>query len=119
MLKNILLVAFGGALGSVFRYLMARYFYVSIAHWSTFLINIAGSFVIGLLFAYTLKHPESKWISPLLIFGLCGGFTTFSTFSLDLFKLMQQQWYTHAFLYAFSSVVFCLIATYVAFLLVK
>lgn len=93
MLKNILLVAAGGAAGSVARYIVTRIVQgtmLSSFPAGTLVVNVAGCFVIGLLCGLCggRWHPGSD-MRLLLVTGLCGGFTTFSTFmneSLELFR---------------------------------
>ena len=90
----ILAVALGGSLGSVTRYLVgigAGRLFGTDFPWGTLIINITGSFVIGLfagLFAIRWNLPQSVRI--FLIVGFCGGYTTFSTFSLDSFYLIER-----------------------------
>lgn len=101
MIKNILLVGGGGALGSIARYLITCLFtYLSIcSELATLLVNIVGSFIIGLLI------PASQ--SPLyllLAIGFCGGFTTFSTFSAQAFQMMQSGQRLSAIVYILASV---------------
>jgi len=93
-LQLILAVAAGGALGSVARYLVGigstRLFGAAFP-WGTLLINIAGSFLIGAfveLFALKWDLPQEARV--FLTVGICGGFTTFSTFSLDAYVLMER-----------------------------
>lgn len=108
MIKTIIYIAVGGAIGSVIRYLMAI---VVNKYWSssfplaTFIINILGcfliGFIIGLLEKYNLTDSNLKSI---LIVGFCGGFTTFSTFSQENLSLLQNQNTFLAFLYIGSSI---------------
>ena len=93
---NYLWVAIGGALGSVARYwcsgVVARWFGESFP-WGTLVVNVIGSFIIG-LFA-TLTAPEGRWFvaSEARVFvmaGLCGGYTTFSSFSRPLRAIDPQ-----------------------------
>lgn len=83
--------------------------------WGTLLINIVGSFVIGLVAGLTMTparvgmHPD---IRVFLMTGICGGFTTFSAFSLQTLELMQAGQLVPAFGYAMGSVMLCVIATY-------
>lgn len=90
----ILAVALGGALGSVMRYLVGigagRAFGTDFP-WGTLIINITGSFAMGLfagLFATRWNLPQATRI--FLTVGICGGYTTFSTFSLDAFYLIER-----------------------------
>ena len=87
MLKTILLVGIGGAIGSIFRYVThwatTKYFQGSFPL-STFLVNILGSLLIGLFIGYLGKYfPENHPLKFLLIVGFCGGFTTFFFFFLE------------------------------------
>jgi CrcB protein len=108
----ILLVALGGALGSVARYLTGvlttRVFGPSFP-WGTLIVNIAGSFLIGILVeAFALRWNLSHAWRAFLTIGFCGGFTTFSTFSLDSYALMQRGETGLAALYVVASVVLSL-----------
>ena len=91
---NIFAVALGGAVGALSRYglvlAMAR-LGASSFPWATLTANVGGSFLIGLI--WTLLEQKSLLDSPwraLLVVGLLGGFTTFSSFSLETLTLMQQ-----------------------------
>ena len=95
-------VAIGGALGSVLRYLTVSLVGGPLA---TFVVNVVGSLVMGVLFV-TLQAR----LSPLLMTGVLGGFTTFSAFSLDALKLYQAGQSGQALLYIAGSVVISLAA---------
>jgi len=91
---NLLAVAFGGAAGALSRYSLvlavARLGFTSFP-WATLIVNVSGSFLIGLIWA--LLEYKSMLDTPwraLLIVGLLGGFTTFSSFSLETLTMMQQ-----------------------------
>ena len=88
MVRNLLLVALGGGLGSVCRYLVSRMVESSFP-WGTFVVNILGSLLIGLLVALVGKGIVSNEIKLLLVTGFCGGFTTFSTFANESFGMMK------------------------------
>jgi fluoride exporter len=105
----ILAVAAGGAIGSVARYLAGigsgKLFGINFP-WGTLIINVTGSFLIGLfvgLFATRLDLPQAMRI--FLTVGICGGYTTFSTFSLDAFYLMERGEAFAASAYMIGSVV--------------
>lgn len=109
MLKGFLFVGVGGAIGSMARYgigaLMSKYYPQPYPH-ATFLINIVGCFVIGLLFGWGDKHniiPGNWWL--ILATGFCGGFTTFSAFALENVNLMRSGQSTAAFFYTALSVI--------------
>jgi CrcB protein len=93
-LQLILAVALGGAIGSVARYLVGigsgRLFGLDFP-WGTLIINIAGSFLIGVLVeSFALKWDFPQAVRVFLTIGICGGFTTFSTFSLDSYLLIDR-----------------------------
>src|SRR5699024_3930334 len=93
MFKNILLVGIGGFAGSVGRYLLARYIELRVLTsfpFGTFAVNIIGCFIIGLRYGLTLRGTVSPNIRFLLATGFCGGFTTFSTFSMESMTLLQD-----------------------------
>ena len=109
MVKNIIFVALGGGMGSVLRYLCNVFInksYPNKAYIATFLVNIIGCFLIGLLIGHFQKNPtENEAFKLLLITGFCGGFTTFSTFGLENFNLLQSQNYILTLLYIMLSIV--------------
>jgi len=117
MLIDCLAVGAGGAFGAVFRYLCGL---VPIKAESgfpviTFAINIIGAFLIGFIVAVSGKR--TGFDPRLLLFikvGICGGFTTFSTFSLESLGLLQNGKYGCAVAYIVSSVVLCVFATMAA-----
>jgi CrcB protein len=107
------LVAVGGALGSVGRFwlgiAMIRLTGASFP-WGTILINILGSFVIGW---YGARYPVSNDARAFVMAGLCGGFTTFSAFSLQTAELLRAGEAGRAVANIFLSVGACLVATLV------
>ncbi len=116
MIKDILLVGAGGGIGSIARYLCGRWIgsaYPSAFPAGTFAVNIAGCFLIGLFFGLTIKSTgfTNDW-RLLLMTGLCGGFTTFSAFTLESIQLLKQDKTGLFFLYIAGSVVSGLLATY-------
>ncbi|MEO6537575.1 MAG: fluoride efflux transporter CrcB [Ferruginibacter sp.] len=105
MFKNFILVGIGGGLGAMLRYMVYLMFKDNSFPYATLLINIAGSLVIGMVVGYSLK--EISFSQPLKLFiavGICGGFTTFSAFSLENIQLLQSGKYTGVFLYVTISV---------------
>lgn len=122
MLQSILMVGAGGFLGSIFRYLIS--FYINI-NWSsnfpfgTLFVNLAGSFLIGIIIAATLSEHFNQPMRLFLATGFCGGFTTFSSFSYEFFSLLQNEHTGYAFLYAASSFGLGLLFVWLGFILAK
>lgn len=94
---NYLLLAVGGATGTILRYWVSLLIYsrlrIPAFPWATLFVNLSGSFLIGLLAAWNLKdilHPQAKLF---LFVGLLGGFTTFSSYSLETIQLLRQSLY--------------------------
>jgi len=119
----ILAVAVGGALGSVMRYLVgigAGRLFGTDFPWGTLIINITGSFVMGLLaglFATRWNLPQATRI--FLTVGICGGYTTFSTFSLDTFYLIERGEFAATAAYMIGSAVLSVGALVAAMHLVR
>lgn len=93
-MKVFLAIFLGGGIGSVLRYGAQLLLHQRIVPynfpWATFAVNIAGSFLIGLFYALSAKFNWSEEVRMMLTAGLCGGFTTFSTFSNDSLSLLKQ-----------------------------
>lgn len=110
---SLLWVAIGGAAGSLLRFGCSRWLNGSFPY-GTFAVNIAGSFLIGILWA-TLSKQSDEPARLFLITGFCGGFTTFSAFSLEGVQMLQQEKFAAFFLYTFATIIFGLAATYTGF----
>ncbi|HMH17175.1 MAG TPA: fluoride efflux transporter CrcB [Burkholderiales bacterium] len=105
----MLAVAIGGAIGSVARYLVghgsAKFLGLAFP-WGTLIINIAGSFLIGVFAeSFALRWDAPQAVRVFLTVGICGGFTTFSTFSLDAYLLLERGEFWSAAAYVIGSVV--------------
>ena len=118
-------VALGGALGSVSRYwlsgLVAERFGESFP-WGTLVINVTGSFVIGAIGALAssegrMDSQSRAFAVQFLMYGICGGYTTFSSFSLATLKHLQERQWLYAGGNVILSVVLCLIAVWLGWLL--
>ena len=116
-----LLIALGGALGSVGRYwfsgVVARQFGETFP-WGTLLVNVSGSFAIGFLAA--LADPGGRRVigptgRQFLMYGICGGYTTFSSFSLQTLELLRDGEWLRAGGNAAASVGFCLVAVWLGY----
>lgn len=105
----------GGFLGSGLRYLVQRLFAVLLPvtfPFATLSINILGSLLIGIIYAIGDKSGIlSPEVRMFLAVGVCGGFTTFSTFSLDTVNLMRDGEYLYVTIYIFASVLLSILAT--------
>ena len=119
MIKNLFLVLLGGGLGSISRYLLSFYLTknnVSNFPWATFIANSVGCLLIGLFFGYIQKNNlQNETLKLLLITGFCGGFTTFSTFSLENIQFIQNQNYNLAIIYTLASVFVGFLAVIIGF----
>ncbi len=110
---QLLLIAIGGAAGSVLRYTIQKAWNASFPA-GTLAVNIFGCFLIGLLWALANKGmDEQKRL--LLMTGFCGGFTTFSAFSLEGLTMITAGRWTAFFIYTICSVVCGLLATFIGF----
>jgi len=116
-------VALGGALGSVGRYALATLVTDRAGGafpWGTLFVNVTGSFLIGLLAALT-EPGGRRALGPtgrlFFMTGICGGYTTFSAFSLQTFELMRQGDWLKAGGNVIASVVLCVIAVSLGYLL--
>lgn len=123
MMRNLLLVACGGSLGSVARYLCQRWFVQHIpTHfpWGTFIVNITGCLLIGIFWGITLRSfsANEQW-KLLLMTGVCGGFTTFSAFTLEGIGMLRENRAGIFLLYAGGSVLAGLLATYAGMKLIR
>jgi CrcB protein len=86
-----ILVAIGGALGALARYGVAHALYSSRFPWATLLVNVTGSFLLGVVLRATATWPAAVSWRAFLAVGFCGAFTTFSTFSYESLRLLQDR----------------------------
>ncbi len=120
-MKNLLYIFLGGGFGSILRFLISNYtqklWTINTFPMGTFVVNISGCFLIGCLSAYFMKIDNS--LKYLLITGLCGGYTTFSTFSAENYSLFQNSDYGILVLYSFLSLFVGVLMVYSGFHLMK
>ena len=123
MIKTILLIGSGGFAGSVARYYISKI--IQDSSYSSFpvgtlSVNIIGSLIIGFLVGLALKHPtfSIEWRLALMV-GFCGGFTTFSTFTSENLKLIQDGQLLFVFLYTGLSIMLGFLAVYFGYLISK
>lgn len=115
MALTYLWVAFGSALGGVARFALTRWTLIFSERlpWGTVLINVAGCFLIGFFGTYTLasgRHVVSENTRLFVMVGVCGGFTTFSSFSLQTFDLLRSGDWVRACTNVVLSVVLCVVS---------
>ena len=114
MSKEIIYIFIGGGTGSALRYCvqLLRHERIVPYHfpWATFTVNLLGSFLIGLFYALSERFHISAEVRLLLTTGLCGGFTTFSTFSNDGINLLKGEFYGTFILYTSLSIGIGLVA---------
>ncbi len=112
MMAKLAAIAIGGAAGSVLRYGVSQGIHALVGRgfpWGTLVVNSLGSLLIGFLFVYLVERSAvSEVLRAALFIGLLGGFTTFSTFSLETLVLIEEASYLKAVINIFISVVLCL-----------
>lgn len=121
-LKNIMLVILGSAMGGAMRYWISGWvqqFNNTKFPAGTFTVNLLGCFLLGMILEATSKSNDTFQIKILLITGFCGGFTTFSAFSLENLELVRNGNLTMAIVYAFTSVLMGIFAVWGGIALLK
>lgn len=126
---SIAAIAIGGAAGAVARHSSINLVQSWNSHASglfnglplgTWLVNVSGSLLIGILYVLLVERvPVNTELRALLMVGFLGAFTTFSTYSLDTLLLIERGLLIQALVYMFSSVVFCLLATWLGMALTR
>jgi fluoride exporter len=119
-IKNFLLVGLGGGMGAMLRFFFSTIIKYSTFPLNTFLINVIGSLGIGLVFG--LASKSQSFSEPLKLFlatGICGGFTTFSAFSVENMQLLKDGNCAMACLYIFASVALCIVAVFAGFKIIN
>jgi len=114
-MKAVILVAIGGAIGSVLRYLVAiwmKNLYTSEFPWHTFSVNIMGCLLIGFMFSITLENVTLENLRLFMMVGVLGGFTTYSSFGLETFDLIKQNKFLFASSYILATNIFGLVAVF-------
>jgi fluoride exporter len=122
-MKEVLVLGLGGFIGTTMRYGVQYYFskYLQVSFpLGTFIVNITGCLIIGVLYGITSKYVSIslEW-RLFLITGLCGGYTTFSTFAYENIAMLQQGNYIGFATYSISSFVLCLLAVFAGLSMIK
>lgn len=116
-----MLIGSGGFLGSISRYVLSKYLSqpdsVSFPT-GTFVVNILGCLIIGILMGLSVKSDLSSEVHFFLVAGFCGGFTTFSTYSLQVFTLLEKGQAGMSLLYALGSVMAGLVCVWLGYWIV-
>lgn len=122
-MNTYLLVSLGAAFGGAARYWLSNYIYKflpAVFPYGTLSVNIIGSFIIGIIiFYFDERNLISSNLKVFLTVGFCGGFTTFSTFSLETINLFRDSQIGLGILNIFLSLFLCLLGIYLAYLLSK
>jgi fluoride exporter len=122
-MRILFIIGTGGFIGSVARYILSQWMqrvFETTFPIGTLIVNILGSFIIGIIYAFSEKGgiltPEWRMF---LAVGLCGGFTTFSSFAYENLSMLGFQQYLYSALYIGASLIFGLLAVYLGNLLIK
>ncbi len=104
---KLLFVFLGGGLGSILRYSVSKLFFVLNISFpiGTLVANVISSFILGLLVGYNINNNMSENYRLLFMVGLCGGFSTFSTFSYESFDMLKNGYYLLPGLYIIVSLI--------------
>lgn len=123
MLRTILIVGTGGFIGSVMRYLVQVFVEKGMTTtfpWGTFIANVVGSFIIGIVFGLAEKGNvlSAEWRMFLAV-GICGGFTTFSSFAYNNLNMIKEHSFLQLLWNVGGSLFFGILAVYLGIILVK
>jgi CrcB protein len=115
--RVLMMVALGSAVGGVLRYLVGNVLGDAVhVPWRTFVVNVTGSFVLGAFLYWSERQgTDHAGLRAFVAIGLCGGYTTFSTFSYETVVLLETGAYARAVAYALGSVVTSVGAVFAGF----
>jgi CrcB protein len=120
-MSQILAIGIGGALGSIARFLTSTWIHAWLGRgfpYGTFIVNVSGCIAMGFLFALFAGRLDNNdlWRSGILI-GVLGGYTTFSSFSIEAFNLIEEGQLTKALIYMMGSLVLSVLGTWLGVIL--
>lgn len=118
-LKNLLVIGLGGMIGSMLRYSVTILVGQHAFPVATFIINVIGSFCIGIIFGLALHYFSSNTVRLFLATGICGGFTTFAAFSIETVQMLHLEKYLLAATYVTASIILSIAAASLGFYISK
>lgn len=121
-MNGLLYVALGGALGASGRHMVGQWAGRSLSTgfpYGTFIVNVAGSLLMGLLIGWLLAREGGDNLKLFLATGFLGGFTTFSAFSLDAINLLERKAYTPFAVYVGGSVIIAILALWIGLIVAR
>lgn len=115
---NIMLIFLGAGVGGVLRYWISNLVHLLLDNdfpYGTLVVNISGSFLMGFLFVYLVNRVDifSSQLRALLVIGMLGGYTTFSSFSIETVNLLESGYVLNALVNMLASVIFCVLAAWI------
>jgi len=117
MFKHIMVVAAGGALGAVLRYLNSKLFthiFGTPLPWATLIVNVVGCFLMGVAYMLLLdKYPASDSLRLFIMMGLLGALTTWSTFSMESVLMLSYGELAKGFTYIVLTIILCFLAFFI------
>ena len=112
-MRDLLFVFLGGGAGSILRYMVSRWINTSFFPWGTLAVNIIGCFLVSLFGTWIARQSLPTDLRLLMVVGLCGGFTTFSTFGNETMTMLRNGHLLLSFIYIFLSVAAGIAAAYI------
>tara|TARA_B100001123_G_scaffold355071_1_gene407912 strand:+ start:156 stop:527 length:372 start_codon:yes stop_codon:yes gene_type:complete len=122
LIIKVVFIAAGGSIGAILRFLISNYckYYFPNLPVGTLIVNVIGSFLIGLFVSYLdNKNISDLIIKYFLIIGLLGSFTTFSTFAIEVLELFKQNNAFFSLIYIMFSIILSVFAAYLGITLLK